>query len=187
MWAQSGIVYSNLELGDDAAAKKAYKKMIIDYKDHPDLPTAMFFLAEHYYKKATDPNNLDQISPAQDNFQNAIRIWQSIIDSYPDFASTPDCYYFIADSYYLMGEHKKAIEYFQIITNQYPDFEYRWHTLFLIARNYQGLKMSGAMSPSEAKLNIEVIYKQLIEEYPDCKAAKHAKKWLSRTKRSKIK
>lgn len=89
-----------------------------------------------------------------------------------------EAYYYAGDCYRQLGEYGKSIECYQRVLSGCPEYEYAWNALFLIGRNYQGLKKSGVISKLEANTETRLAYEELLEKYPDCKAAKHAGCWL---------
>ena len=50
MWAQRGIVFVDIKLGNYAAAESGIETLKADYPDHEDLPQAMQWLGNDYYK-----------------------------------------------------------------------------------------------------------------------------------------
>ena len=51
--------------------------------------------------------------------------------------------------------------------------------MYAIGRNYRAMKETGAVTDAEADTKIKDIYTQLVERYPDSKAAMILKKQLS--------
>ena len=94
--------------------------------------------------------------------------------------ATPHACCYAGDCYRKLGEYEKSIEYYERIVDDYSGDRMAWNALFLVGLNYEELKKSGSLWKSEADLKIKAAYQQLLEKYPDCKAAGHARRWLSR-------
>lgn len=100
-------------------------------------------------------------------------------DSALPFAAV-QTYYYAGRCYSQVGKYEKSTTSYEKIINRCPDYEYAWNAQFMVGRNYEELRKSGAISKSEADVKIKAAYKQLLEKYPDCPAAKPARDWLSR-------
>jgi tetratricopeptide (TPR) repeat protein len=181
MWAKMDMAKTDIVLGNDAAAEKTINILIADFNNHPDLPTAIFMLGEEYYNKAFntkgDPNSPD--AKPEEYYRKALAILERIIKELPPSATTANAYNFAADCYRRLGQYEKAIEYYQKIVDNWPDYEYAWNALFLLGRSYEDLKESGVISKSQADPKIKAAYEQLLKKYPDCKAARIARRWLN--------
>jgi len=173
-------VLSLIESGNDTAAQAALDSLIADFNDHSLLPEAVFVVGEQYYNEALLKKKEGHDEQAKECYRKARTVWERIVAELPPSGITPHAYNFAADCYRRLGQHKKAIEYYQRVVDDWPDYEYAWDALFRIGRNYEALKKSGLMSKSEANPIIKAVYEQVLEEYPNCKAARHARRWLSR-------
>ncbi len=170
-----------IEAGDDAHVNAAIDTLIADFNDHPALPEAIFRVGEQYYNEAFRMEKEGLDAKAKDHFTKAAAVWERIITKLPSSAPyTAHAYNFSADCYRRLGQHEKSIEYYQRVVDDWPDYEYAWDALFRIGRNYEELKKSGLMSKSEADPKIRAAYEQLLEKYPNCKAARYAQRWLGR-------
>lgn len=117
---------------------------------------------------------------------------QTVIDSLvvslnADFAAGTDLpqraidgYYYAGGCYGKLGKYTKSTQCYQKVVDGCPDYEYAWNAQFMVGRNYEELRESGAISESEADTKIKTAYEQLLRKYPNCSAAKPAMDWLSR-------
>jgi tetratricopeptide (TPR) repeat protein len=182
--SQIGIAETNalslIESGNDTATEAALDSLIVDFNNNPGLPEAVFVIGEKYYREAFRYEKEGQVSQARENFQKAVDTWEKIITELPESIATAWAYNSAADCYHRLGQHVKAIEYYQKVVDDWPGYEYVWSALFRIGHIHEITKKSGLMSKSEANSKIKVIYERLIEEYPSCKMARHARRWLIR-------
>jgi len=174
-------VMSLIETGNDGAAETVVDSLIVDFRDHTDLPEEIFTVGEKYYNKAFKYEKQGLKAEAIACFRRALTVWEKIITQLPPSApNTARAYNFGAVCYRRLGQHEKAIEYYQKVVDDWPDYEYAWDALFRIGRTYENLKTLGITSKIEADPEIKAAYELLLEKYPDCRAAKHARRWLSR-------
>ncbi len=82
-------------------------------------------------------------------------------------------------AYRKLGQYGKSAACYQRIADNYPESRLAGHSLFMVGRNYEELKKAGAVSESEADAKTKAAYEQLLEDYPDCKAAAIARRWLT--------
>jgi len=76
MWAQMGLAKSNVEAGNFDAARPAFAGLLANYSAHPDLPTAIHYIARRYRKEK--------------KYQEAKELYQQIIQRYPDTSYSSD-------------------------------------------------------------------------------------------------
>jgi tetratricopeptide (TPR) repeat protein len=179
MWSQMGLAISNSLLGNDDAASAAITKLPLDYSEQTNLPVAIFQVGESYYSQAVLKEGEGHHAQAEEYLQKAITEWEKIITQLPRSVTTAWAYNFAADCYRRLGQHQKAIEYYQKVVDDWPDYEYAWNALFRIGRTYENLKTLGVTSKSEADPKIKAVYEQLLVKYPDCSAARIARRWLN--------
>jgi len=176
-------VLSLIESGNDSEAQTTIDSLIVDFRDHTDLPEEIFSIGEKYYNQAFQYEQEGLKAEALDCFRKALTVWEKIITQLPSSApNTARAYNFGADCYRRLGRYQKAIEYYQMVVGDWPDYEYAWNAQFLIGRTYENLKESGLVSKSEADLKIKAAYEQLLKKYPECKAARIAQRWLTNHK-----
>ena len=171
---------SLIESGNDSEAQTTIDSLIVDFRDHPDLPEEIFSIGEKYYHKAFQYEQDGLKAEALDCFKKALGVWEKIITQLPSSApNTARAYNFGADCYRRLGKYQKAIEYYQMVVDDWPDYEYAWNAQFLIGRTYENLKESGLISKLEADLKTKAAYEQILKKYPECKAARIAQRWLA--------
>jgi len=176
--AQKKIAILEIKAGDDPNAQAALDTLIADFNDHPDLPEAVFVIGEKYYYKAFIYKKEGLDTKAKDCFRKALAIWESITELPPNAVYPAQAYLFSGVCYRRLGQHQTAIEYYQKVVDDWPDYEDRWYALFLIGRCYEQLKDNGDVEKSVANAHIQAAYEQVLQEYPDCQAAKAADNWL---------
>ncbi|NIT58704.1 MAG: tetratricopeptide repeat protein [Aliifodinibius sp.] len=180
LWSQMGLAISYTVLQDSDAALAAYDELPANFSERPRYPLAVFQIGELYYRQALLREDEGQHIQATQYHQKAITEWEKIITELPESMTTAWAYNFAADCYRRLGQHQKAIEYYQTVVDDWPDYDFAWDALFRIGRNYEALDKSGLMSTAEANPKIRAVYEQVLEKYPDCKAAKYARRWLTR-------
>ena len=176
--AQRKIAIVDIKAGNDTAAQAALDRLIADFNDHPALPEAVVEIGEQYYHKAFTYKNESLDTEARDHFRKAIAVWERIITELPASATTPQAYYFSARCYRRLGEYNNAIKCYQKVVDDWPEYKYAWDAQYMIGRTYQYLKRSDAMPESKADPKIKAAYERVLQDYPDCPAAKAAQNWL---------
>lgn len=172
-----------IRLGDEAVSRAIFDRVLVDFADHPDLPEAVAVMAYEYYKQALLKETEGYLEQTREYFLKTIVECERIITQLPESPDTAAvaCYY-LAVCHERLGQYIDAVEYYQMVLDNWPDYRYAWNALFMIGRCYEQLEKSGLMSKSEVDPIIKAVYEQLLEDYPACKAAKHARRWLSRHK-----
>jgi TolA-binding protein len=107
-------------------------------------------------------------------------IFERVAREFPGTTPVPKACRSAGDCYRKLGEYEESIRCYKKVVDDYPDFETAWNALFQIGRNYEDLKKSGAIAKSEVDAKIKAAYEQLLEKYPSCPGARHARRWLSR-------
>jgi len=178
--SQMGLAMLNIAVGDSADAELAMDKLIADFGDHPDLPNVVLQIAEPYYDEALRKETEGLDNQAKDSFQKALAIYEMVKNRVPGYVATADTLCWTGACYRALGEYEKSIECYQKVVDDYPSYHMAWNALFLVGRNYEELKKSGAISPSEADPKIKAAYQQLLEKYPDSKPSAIAQNWLNK-------
>jgi tetratricopeptide (TPR) repeat protein len=180
VWSQMGMVRLDIERGEMETAEAAINSLIANFSSGSDLPYAIAKAADQHYEKAFTLENEGLSNRVQNYFQQAIAICEILINEFPGSVWTPGVCFKAGDCYRKLGEYEKSIEFYQKVIDDYPEDDMAWHALFMVGRNTEMLKKSGVISGSVADTEIRAAYEQLLENYPDCKAAKIAYRWLSR-------
>lgn len=181
LFARANIGNINIRLGDDEAARSIFDKLLVDFRDHSILPKAVALMADGYYNEALLKKNQGQDEEAREYLLKAITEYERIIKQLPETVhTTAEAHRVAADCYYRLGHVEKALEYNQKVVDNWPDYMYAWDALFWMGRHYEEMNKSGLLSKSEAFPKIKAVYQHILEKYPTCPAAKHARRWLSR-------
>ena len=180
--ARVSIGNIKLRLGDDKAARVIFDKVLADFAAHPILPKAVHFMAGGYWDRAlSEPRqNRRKTERAKEYFRKALVEWERIITQFPEVPfTTAQAHHFAAECYRRFGQHEKAIEYYQKIIDNWPEYKPTGQMQFMIGYIYRHLKRMGAISESEADPKIKAAFEQVVQNYPDCKAAGAAHSWLN--------
>jgi len=181
--AQANIGNIDLRLGNDAAARRTYDKMLSDFSAHPILPKAVMLVADGYYERAKLEEKQGRDEQARQYYESAIAECDRVTTEFSEVPfTTAMAWYHAAVCHDRVGRPESAIERYQKVVDTWPDFELASDALFQIGHTSQALKESGAMSKQEADLKTRAAYEQLLEKYPECNAAKAARLWLKRNK-----
>jgi len=181
IFSQKGLVIANIYLGNDAKVKAETKKLFINFKGSTDLATAVYQIGEEYYVKALKCKSHKPDTKAKNNFLKTLDIWKRITKEMPASANRlAKTYFGSAVCYEKLGNYEKAIEHYEKVVETCPDYKLAWKAQFMAGRYYEKLGQTGAMSKLKAKSKTTIAYRQLLAKYPDCKAAKAARIWLSK-------
>jgi len=183
MWARTGMVKLDIYFGNDANVQPALDQLIADFNDHPALPEAMFVVGEQYYRWASQCKKTGLSAKEKEILQKAISVWQRIITDLSTSHITPQAYYMSARCYERIGKYENAIEYYNIVVENWPDYQFAWNAQFLIARCFDKLARSEAISKMDAAPIIRQACENVITNYPDSMAVNAAtnlmKRWES--------
>jgi len=164
-------VTSLIAAGSYSQADETTNKLIADFNDHPDLPSAIFAIGTGYYEQAIKYKGDGRNVEAKEYFRKAMAAWDRIITEFPTSAKyTPQAYYYTAccnrDEF---GEYEKAIEYYKIMLEDWPDADYRRSSRawLFIAFCYEKLGESGGISASANAERICHACRNVLENYPN--------------------
>jgi TolA-binding protein len=160
-------------------AEDAFGKLLVDFPGHPNLEDAHYRVAEGYYHKALELDNKGLQTSAKDLYTKAAEVWHKQINDFPASSQTPEVCCRAGDCYFKVGKYEDSVRCFQKVVDNYPKYEHAWHAQFTVGRCYEEMKNSGKVEKSTADAKINTAYKQIVEKYPDCPAAKYAHNWLS--------
>jgi len=175
--SRAGIAASNVNLGRLEEPYAIVDELLADFPGHPELPQAIFLIAEQYYYKAVGEGKKEPDSEVQDNLQKATTICEKIIQQFPS-AITPGIYDLAADCYRHLGRYSKTMECYREIVSSWPDYERAWNAQFQIGYCSQQLKDTGVIPRSLADSVTKAAYEQVLKKYPHCPAARATKSWL---------
>lgn len=178
IWAQKGIVQSNIHLGDDVSAQVALDRLIADFSNHTELPIAVLKIGEVYCDMGLRDQSRGLPTEAAANFTKAIAVWERIITRLPESDTTGDAHTFSGDCYRRLGQYGEAVGCYQEVVDNWPDHTYAWYAQFMIARCYMKSANSGSISMTEAIEQARLACEKVIANYPNCKAVKAARNML---------
>ncbi|MCW4050907.1 MAG: tetratricopeptide repeat protein, partial [Candidatus Bathyarchaeota archaeon] len=180
MWSHGGVAVSSAALGKTEAADAAIEKLLTEFSGHPGMPQEVLDVAEIYYSEGFREENEGLVSQAKESFQKVLAIAEIVKNRVPGYVMAADTCCWTGASYRALGEYEKSIECYQKVVDDYPSYHMAWHALFMVGRNYEELGKSAVIPQLEADMKIKTAYQQLLENYPDCSAAKPARDWLNR-------
>jgi TolA-binding protein len=143
-------------------------------------PYTLFLCGDKYYVRGYQKKQDGLLAEAEQDFLKAIDTWQNMIQQLPASTSVGHAYYHSANCYREMGDYEHAIEQYVKLLEDYPNYYLAWDVHFKIGHYYQKLKDAGAVESSAADAHTKSFYKQMLEKYPDCHAAKAAQNWLKK-------
>jgi len=178
IWAKASTAKLNILLGNEATVKAALDILVADFNYQQDLPRAILFAGEQYYKEGLSKESEGLADQARDRFEKAVEIWDRLINELPDSTLVAEACCWAGDCYFKLGKHEESIRRFQKVVDNYPGYEHAWHALFMVGCNYESMKNSGLISKSQADPKIKAAYTRLLEKYPTCPAAQGAREWM---------
>jgi len=175
-------ILSLIDSAKDSEAQTALDSLTVDFKDSRILAVAVSRIAEQYQFKAQQLENegTAKTEDIRDCLSKAIAIWDRVINENKDIVIVPQACSYSGDCYRKLSEYEKSAACYQKIVDDYPGNIMAWHALFMVGRNYEDLGKLGLIPKTEADAKTKAAYEQLVEQYPDCKAAKAAQDWLDR-------
>ena len=159
------------------------ESILSEFEGHPELATAVFFIAERYYSAAFEKENQGFKETSQKFFLNTIELLERIKTEFSNISPSwmdPEACQIAGECHRRLGQNAEAIRNFKEVITKWPDYEYAWYMQFLLGDSYQQMKKTAAMAADEADNKTRTAYERLIAEYPKCKVAKITRKWLER-------
>ncbi len=203
-------VTSLIASGNDTAVRSEIGGIAADFPGHPDLQWYFSNIANQYeqlgkYSVADEVKSLyQQITQESPNgssktkaglqysraevqfliisqkYDEAKAALDKLIADFSDHPDLPDTLYEIAQKYEWSDRYEESKSIYQQIIQNCPDSSLAWHAQFLVGRINQDLAKAGVISQADADAKTKAAYQQLLEKYPNCKAAKAAQRWLNR-------
>ncbi|MHC4158416.1 MAG: tetratricopeptide repeat protein [Planctomycetota bacterium] len=173
-------ILADIDAGNYTAAQAAIDGLEADYPGHRYLQHVFVRIGELYRRKALLLKQQGQDAAAQADFQKAIGAFQKAIDSGPipivaaeAAAGAGNCCRYIDD-------YQGMITYYGKIIDDYPGSCWGEYALFMVGWSCQKLKEQGQMEADQADTATRIVYQQLADTWPDCKAARIADRWLKK-------
>ncbi len=168
------VIQQLIEKGKHEGAIAAIGKMFADNANNPQVLSVASRIAELYQVKSREFDKQGNSAESQTSLARAAAIWEMIISKAPSSSNAEEAYGLLGNYYYQAGNYSKSVQCYEKIA------ESDWNVQFMIGRNYEAMKKAGTMPGAEADSKTKAAYEQLLAKYPDCQAAKHARKWLGR-------
>jgi tetratricopeptide (TPR) repeat protein len=174
------MIQQLIEKGKHNEAIAAIGKMFTDNANNPQVLSVASRIAELYQVKSREFDKQGNTAETQASLARSAAILEMMIAKAPAAANIAETYCLAGDCYYRIGNYGKSVDCYKKVLTEHPDYEGRWNAQFMVGRNYEAMKKAGQMSGAEADGKIKEAYEHLLAEYPDCQAARHARKWLGR-------
>ncbi len=168
------MIQQLIEKGRHKEAIAAIGRMFTDNANNPQVLSVASRIAELYQVKSREFEKQGNSAESQASLARAAAIWEMIINKAPSSSSAKDVYGLLGNYYYQAGNYGKSVACYEKVGQD------DWNAQFMIGRNYEAMKKAGTMPVAEADSKTKAAYEQLLAKYPDCQAAKHARKWLGR-------
>ena len=180
VWARAGAAIINAYCGRDSDANEIIEEIYAKYSDNPDIGAAVFQIGALYRYLGQQEYQVSRTHSDKliGYYKRACTIWERILREFPDSDIIPKVYYFAGQSYGVLGQSEKEIEYYQKVVDTWPDYNLAAHIQFMIARYYENLVRIGKMSEIEASPKLRKAYENLINNYPDFSASNRAAAWF---------
>lgn len=180
VFAQAYLGILELNQDRETEAENIFTQVITDQKDHSLLPRVIVMIADGYYKRAISWQKQGEELRAQENYHQAITMWQKIIREFPNASSftIAEAHIFSGDSLYELKEYADAIEQYKEVVSYYPDFIYASTAQFRIGTCYMKMKQADLLSAEQAETSTRTAYELLLQNYPDSPVVKAARLWL---------
>jgi tetratricopeptide (TPR) repeat protein len=168
-----------MEAGNDSGVLSAVDSMMATFSGSKYLSEVVSReIAARYYRRGLQLEGTDS-DAAKKCFQQAAVIWDKAIKQLPGSGATAEGCCLSGDIYVRLGDYQNAVRCYEKVVNDYPMYRRTWHALATAANTYDRMKQKGLVSAEEADPKIRGAYLQLLEVYPECRAAKAARTWLN--------
>ena len=183
MLSQMEIVCAYVLREEDDLADTAFENLLTLFSDKSELPKAILSVGQATWDQALAERRKagsDRSPDKKDNyyFSKALYCWEIIINDFPESSVTAQAFFYTGEIYRNLHQYNEAIEYYQAVVENYPEYENAWTAQYQIAKTYKLLIDINAMTESEAEIQMENAYKQVVELFPDCPGVKYARRWL---------
>ncbi len=177
-----------IQSGEDENLDTQVDRLIADFNNVPECPEIVFLIGAEYYNAGAirERTPSDQtLADSNDNSLRAIRIWNRIIENFPESIFTGWSYHYTGVCYRRMGDHYKAIENYEIVVEHWPELANKWNAHSTIACCYQHLRSRRQIDWELGGALIEQWFKEALANYPDTSAGFMARMWLEHNVESK--
>ena len=161
-----GAAIAYIGLNQDEKVNAVVETLMTEFADYSSLSRAVFIIGEEYYNIAMKKVIQKDSQGAAENFIKAVNIWQNIVDKLPQSNFAPEAHYFVAICHKQLKQYSQAVEYFEKVADRWP-LMFTWRTYFQIGSAYESMKRAGDITVSEADNQLELVYRILIDMYPE--------------------
>jgi tetratricopeptide (TPR) repeat protein len=180
IWFEAGLVKANVAVGIDPNGT-GVDELFTDFSEDSDLAKAVYTVMEQYHYVALTKKNQGNSKQAGEYFEKVISLGRNLIKGPLDPSDadlSSEVRYLMGQSFQELGDYEKAIEYYEQVVAGWPKGAHAWGAQFRIGYTYEQLKKRGLFSKSGVDDKIESAYQKVLQNYPDCPAAKAAEAWL---------
>lgn len=178
VWVEATLLAGRIEMGEIIEAG-AIEQFIADYNDHPDMPKAAFEVGEQYYELAWHRRVAGRSEEKEMALREAINVWEKMSLEIAAYRMVPEAHILAGECYKQLYEYEKAIEHYRTVVDQWPEYEHSWSAQFQIGHLHGKLEQAGVISRAAAEVEMAAAYQRVVDRYPQCRAAKAARSWLS--------
>ncbi|PKL42732.1 MAG: hypothetical protein CVV39_08780, partial [Planctomycetes bacterium HGW-Planctomycetes-1] len=178
IWTKTSMAKLNVLLGNDAAAQTDINNLIADFKNHPDLPQAVFGIAETCYEKGLNAG-VEQEAGNKVFLRKAVELLDGMTkQDISDSMLKASVFYVKGLSCQAAGDYAEAAEAFQNAYQADPKHQYADYCLFARGHCYEILLHNKQISETQARPIINLQYTRLLADCPRSKYAQYASDWL---------
>ena len=186
------IIY--MDEGNDVAALAEINNLVADYNDQSDLGKILFEVADKYYhvgrdylKQAVEAKKQEDEAEeswnrakADELFELTAEIAEKITRNIPltDKDTLVEAYHLAAENLRRLEQFEKAADYYQRVVGLDPEYRWAGSSLYLVGYCLRHLAREIDYDKSVFEPVIKEINEDVVENYPDCSAARPARKWL---------
>ena len=120
VWSQAASLILNIRLTDVDISQASIDKFQADFASDPDMPEALFWLGEIYYRKGVLLEEKGLSDQARDRFLKAVALLESNIHHLANAEHQRRAYCGIAFCYLHLGRNEEAKPIYDLIIKQYP-------------------------------------------------------------------
>jgi len=123
IYARISASMAYMGLGDDANALAVTHSLIADFHDRPDLPQAVFRMAEECFRR--------------ENHQRPIELWELILSEYSERYDTSEIPFLLGTCYEATDNWQTAVQYYKQVVEEYPNTRHAYlvpHQIGLLYR-----------------------------------------------------
>jgi outer membrane protein assembly factor BamD (BamD/ComL family) len=164
MWAQRGIAFAEIHLGDYAAADAAIETLLADYPDHKDLAQALYFLGNDFHRMK--------------QYAKARTYYQYICDQWPQTDQAIMAESGVIRCNLRLNQVEDINTAITLLTEKYQDHPILDHVILEIGEEYlriaKALDKQGQVEAVDFYSQALSLFEKIIREMPDSQYLPHA-------------